>query len=94
MQQLWNGTNPQGPKMHLLLAYVADLELEVDRLRKQGYLLRHEARESVRRVKQLCAGAASAIRCWRLPMASRSCRCLLKQAVPTSLWRCRPAAAA
>lgn len=30
---------------HLLLAYVSDLELEVDRLRKQGQFLRHQARE-------------------------------------------------
>ncbi|MEX0611117.1 MAG: sensor histidine kinase [Pirellulales bacterium] len=39
---------------HLLLAYVADLELEVDRLRKQGQFLRHDARETLGRVLSLC----------------------------------------
>jgi signal transduction histidine kinase len=49
-----------GTKVHLLLAYVADLELEVDRLRKQGHFLRHEARETLKRIGLLCADAAPA----------------------------------
>jgi signal transduction histidine kinase len=40
-----------------LLAYVADLELEVDRLRKLGQFVRHEVRETLRRVEALCEGA-------------------------------------
>jgi signal transduction histidine kinase len=36
------------------LAYVADLELEVDRLRKQGQFVRHAAREAVRQVREVC----------------------------------------
>src|SRR5262245_32855984 len=44
----------------MLLAYVADLELEVDRLRKQGQFVRHEVRETLKRVRRLCADAAGA----------------------------------
>jgi signal transduction histidine kinase len=43
-----------------LLAYVADLELEVDRLRKQGQFVRHEVRETLRRVGALCQAAPGA----------------------------------
>jgi len=32
-----------GSKIHLLLPYVADLELDVDRLRKQGQFVQQEA---------------------------------------------------
>ena len=39
---------------HLLLAYVADLELEVDRVRKQIQFLRHEAHETLGRVLSVC----------------------------------------
>lgn len=42
---------------HLLLAYVADLELEVDRLRKQGQFIHHEARDTVKRIQALCKSA-------------------------------------
>ncbi len=42
------------PDVPVLLAYVADLELEVDRLRKQGEFVRHAAREAVRRVREVC----------------------------------------
>jgi signal transduction histidine kinase len=44
--------------IHLLLAYVADLELEVDRLRKQSQFVQHEVRESLRRIRLLCADEA------------------------------------
>ena len=47
-------------KEHLLLAYIADLELEVDRLRKQGQFLQHEARETVQLLQQLCRDATAA----------------------------------
>jgi signal transduction histidine kinase len=42
------------PDVPFLLAYVADLELEVDRLRKQGQFVSHAAREAVRRVREVC----------------------------------------
>jgi two-component system phosphate regulon sensor histidine kinase PhoR len=44
--------------IHLLLAYVADLELEVDRLRKQGKFVQHEARTTLKRIQLLCEGQA------------------------------------
>jgi signal transduction histidine kinase len=44
---------------HLLLAYVADLELEVDRLRKQGQFVRHETRGVLARIQSLCANTAA-----------------------------------
>jgi signal transduction histidine kinase len=52
---------PEGPAptvstVHLLLPYVADLELEVDRLRRQGQFIQQEVRETLRRVRRLCAG--------------------------------------
>ena len=50
---------PTASNLHLLLAYVADLELEVDRLRKQGQFVRHQVRDTLKRVKLLCAGAAA-----------------------------------
>src|SRR3972149_2704421 len=39
---------------HLLLAYIADLELEVDRLRKQSQFVQNEARETVTSIQQCC----------------------------------------
>jgi signal transduction histidine kinase len=42
----------------LLLAYMADLELEVDRLRKRGAFLMHELRDTLRRVQLLCEDTA------------------------------------
>ena len=42
MQSVTTGRPPATPDTYLLLTYVADLELEVDRLRKQGQFLRHE----------------------------------------------------
>jgi signal transduction histidine kinase len=49
------------PETHLrlLLPYLADLELEVDRLRKQGRFVRQEAWAALRRIRQLCAEAAA-----------------------------------
>jgi signal transduction histidine kinase len=43
---------------HLLLTYMADLELEVDRLRKQGQFIWNEVREALKRIQPLCAAAA------------------------------------
>jgi signal transduction histidine kinase len=47
---------PAGRDMRALLAYVADLEIEVDRLRRHNHLVRHEVRGSLHRIQQLCAG--------------------------------------
>jgi signal transduction histidine kinase len=44
----------------LLLAYIADLELEVDRLRKQSQFVRHEAREMLGRIRSICGSDDSA----------------------------------
>jgi signal transduction histidine kinase len=51
---------PGGSNIHLVLAYVADLELEVDRLRKQRQFLHHEVWETLRRVQSLCADTRQA----------------------------------
>jgi signal transduction histidine kinase len=40
---------------HLILAYVADLELEVDRLRKQGHFLRHAIGEELTHIRSAFA---------------------------------------
>src|SRR5438445_7863864 len=45
---------------HLLLAYVADLELEVDRLRKQGQFVHQAVRGSLKRIQLLCKDSAKA----------------------------------
>ena len=54
MQPLVSGQATDPSDAHLLLAYVADLELEVDRLRKQGQFLRHEARGTLKLIRGLC----------------------------------------
>ena len=41
---------------HLLLAYVADLELEIDRLRKQGQFVRHAVRDETTTIRTALAG--------------------------------------
>ncbi len=60
MRQSPNRFTPGASDTHLLLGYVADLELEVDRLRRQGQYLRHQARETLKRIRLLCTGAAGA----------------------------------
>lgn len=44
---------------HVLLAYVADLELEVDRLRKHCQFLQQEACDAVKRIQSLCSNQAA-----------------------------------
>jgi signal transduction histidine kinase len=46
--------------MNQALAYVANLELEVDRLRKQGQFVQQEAWGALQRIRLLCAEAAPA----------------------------------
>jgi signal transduction histidine kinase len=58
MSQLLSGAPPKGVELHLLLAYVADLELEVDRLRRHNHFVHHEVRASIKEIHDLCDGAA------------------------------------
>src|SRR5438094_5129339 len=51
-------SSPGVSNMQTLLAYVADLELEVDRLRKQSQFVQHEARETLKRIQILCREAS------------------------------------
>lgn len=60
MQSVENHATASVTNIHLLLAYVADLELEVDHLRKQGHVMHHEARDTVKRIQLLCKDAAAA----------------------------------
>jgi signal transduction histidine kinase len=53
MMSTSNGFNPQA-EQHLMLAYVADLELEVDRLRKHSQFLQQAARHTVEHVQRTC----------------------------------------
>jgi signal transduction histidine kinase len=55
-----NAATIRGANQHLLLAYVADLELEVDRLRRQARFVQHEARETVKQIQRLCETGARA----------------------------------
>ncbi|MBX9579204.1 MAG: hypothetical protein K2X87_02760, partial [Gemmataceae bacterium] len=51
--------DPDGPAGgDRLLAYVADLELEVDRLRRQGRFIEKTATATLVRILRLCTGAA------------------------------------
>jgi signal transduction histidine kinase len=57
MQVTNENYNPSS-NSHLLLAYIADLELEVDRLRKQAQLVQNEARDTVMSIQRCCQGAS------------------------------------
>jgi signal transduction histidine kinase len=52
-----SGPLHRGSDNHRLLAYVADLEVEVDRLRRHHRLVHQEARIAVDRILRLCEGA-------------------------------------
>lgn len=51
-----NSTN-QDAGNHLLLAYMADLELEIDRLRKHGNFIHFQVRDSLKRIQLACSNA-------------------------------------
>ncbi len=55
-----NSLKESTPNLQLLLAYVAELELEVDRLRRQGQFVQHEVWETLKRIQLLSADAARA----------------------------------
>lgn len=46
------------PELYRLLPYLADLELEVDRLRKQEQFVQHSTRRAIGRIRKLCGKAA------------------------------------
>src|SRR5437588_4067278 len=56
MPHPWKAPTQAGPNVQRLLAYVADLELEVDRLRRHNHLLCQESRAAVRHIEGLGAG--------------------------------------
>ncbi len=58
MQNALNEPIPSVSNVQLLLAYVADLELEVDRLRKLGQFVQHEVRATLKRIQLLCTDTA------------------------------------
>ncbi len=60
MRHTINESAPTTSNIQLLLAYVADLELEVDRLRKQGQFVQHEVWGTLKRIRSLCTDAAGA----------------------------------
>src|ERR1043165_4597260 len=43
---------------HLMLAYMADLELEIDRLRRHGTFLHYQVREALKRIRVACSPSA------------------------------------
>jgi len=59
MKPAATGSAPVTSNVHLLLACVADLELEVDRLRKQGQFVRHEVRGTLRRIRLICSDSTT-----------------------------------
>jgi signal transduction histidine kinase len=60
MAQRLSGPRLAEPDLRRLLAYVADLELEVDRLRRHGHRLHKEARSAVDQIRRLCADPSAA----------------------------------
>jgi signal transduction histidine kinase len=59
MEQSPRSTLPTTANVQSLLAYVADLELEVDRLRRHVNFLQEEARESLKQIQTLCREATA-----------------------------------
>jgi signal transduction histidine kinase len=53
-----NGFSP-GLESNLLLPYVAELELEVDRLRTQEAFIEHAARDAIKQVRAICTRQVS-----------------------------------
>jgi signal transduction histidine kinase len=60
MRQPPKDATPRVSSVQLLLAYVTDLEVEVDHLRKQGQFIQHEAWGGLKRIRLLCLDAAGA----------------------------------
>jgi signal transduction histidine kinase len=58
MAEIYHGPLSTPLNAHRLLAYVADLELEVDRLRTRSRFVRQEVRDGLRQIGRLAAGPA------------------------------------
>jgi signal transduction histidine kinase len=58
MRDLPKGLLLGAPYVHQLLGYVADLELEVDRLRKQGHYVRQAVQGALKQTRLLCENRA------------------------------------
>jgi signal transduction histidine kinase len=54
-----NGSTATVSNLQRLLGYVADLEVEVDRLRRQARFVEHEVRETLKWVRSLCADGSA-----------------------------------
>jgi signal transduction histidine kinase len=54
-----NGVLRSESDFRLMLTYVTNLELEVDRLRRQGQFIRQQVRETLRSVRSLCGAPHS-----------------------------------
>jgi signal transduction histidine kinase len=54
-----NEFTPSVSNVQLMLAYVTDLELEVDRLRTQSRFIQHEVRATLKGIQRLCKDAAA-----------------------------------
>jgi signal transduction histidine kinase len=65
------------PDIDRLLAYVADLELEVDRLRRQGTFIEREAMGTLLKVLQLCTGPTAGDPLPTLPEVEATARNLI-----------------
>src|SRR6266478_5301963 len=60
MLQSMKKSAPRASNNPRLLAFVADLELEVDRLRKHGQFVQQEVRGTLKRIREQCADSARA----------------------------------
>jgi signal transduction histidine kinase len=56
MQDSLTASTPAQSNNHLL-AYMADLELEIDRLRKHSQYVQHQVRESLKRIQLVCTNS-------------------------------------
>ena len=57
MRSYTNAAAPDASSNHLLLAYMADLELEIDRLRRHGTFLQFQVRDALKRIRNACSKA-------------------------------------
>jgi signal transduction histidine kinase len=63
---------------NLLLAYVADLELEVDHLRKQGQFVQQEARDALNRIVHCCTAGGEPASLSEIEAAARELAAVLR----------------
>src|SRR5437762_1497261 len=63
MRHLSSGPQSSTGDARALLAYIADLELEVDRLRRQSRFVLDEVRETLKRVRFFCADREGSDEC-------------------------------